>query len=60
MYRSGDKSKAENRQRTYPAEKVRQGDIVLRKPWERVVFLAGLIVPCVLLLVWFVVRLATS
>jgi hypothetical protein len=33
---------------TYPAEKARQGEIILRKPWMRVVFIAGL-VGCVLL-----------
>jgi|Hof3ISUMetaT_4_FD_contig_21_1197449_length_222_multi_3_in_0_out_0_1 hypothetical protein len=36
----------------YRAENVRQGDIVLRKPWQRVVFLIGLIAPFVLLLGW--------
>ena len=35
-------------QRAYPTEKARQGEIVLRKPWMRVVFMAGL-VGCVLL-----------
>jgi hypothetical protein len=34
--------------RTYPGEKARQGEIILRKPWMRVVFIAGL-VGCVLL-----------
>jgi hypothetical protein len=52
---SGDRAKPENRQKIYRADKVRQGDIVLRKPWERLVFMAGLIVPCVILLVWLVV-----
>ncbi len=28
--------------RPYPADKARQGDIVLRKPWQRTVFFAGL------------------
>jgi hypothetical protein len=28
---------------TYPAEKVRQGDIVLRRRWQRIVFIAGLV-----------------
>jgi hypothetical protein len=37
-----------NGQRTYLAEKARQGEIILRKPWMRVVFVAGL-VGCVLL-----------
>ncbi|HVV27345.1 MAG TPA: hypothetical protein VG501_12130 [Rhizomicrobium sp.] len=26
----------------YPAEKARQGEIILRRPWQRIVFLAGL------------------
>ena len=34
--------------RTYPGECARQGEIILRKPWMRVVFMAGL-VGCVLL-----------
>jgi hypothetical protein len=34
--------------RTYPGEWARQGEIILRKPWMRVVFIAGL-VGCVLL-----------
>jgi hypothetical protein len=31
------------REDPYPAEKARQGVIVLRKPWQRAVFAAGLI-----------------
>lgn len=27
----------------YPAQKARQGDIVLRKRWQRIVFIAGLV-----------------
>ena len=27
----------------YPADKARQGDIVLRKRWQRIVFIAGLV-----------------
>jgi hypothetical protein len=34
---------------SYPGNKARQGDIVLRKPWMRMVFIAGL-VGCVLLI----------
>ena len=26
----------------YPAEKARGGEIILRRPWQRVVFIAGL------------------
>ena len=38
----------------YPAEKARQGEIILRLPWQRVVFIGGL-AGCVLLVVilWF-------
>lgn len=35
----------------YPAEKARQGEIVLRRPWQKFVFFAGLAVPVVALLV---------
>jgi hypothetical protein len=35
----------------YSARDVRQGDIVLRKPWERGVFIAGLVGALVLALV---------
>lgn len=28
--------------RHYPAEKARQGEIILRRPWQRAVFVAGL------------------
>jgi hypothetical protein len=34
----------------YPAEKARQGEIVLRRPWQRAVFI-GALVACVLLVV---------
>jgi len=30
-------------QGAYPADKARQGDIVLRKKWQRIVFIAGLV-----------------
>jgi hypothetical protein len=46
----------EKRPKVYPVEKARQGDIILRKPWQRIVFLAGLVAPFVLLLIWLVVR----
>lgn len=29
--------------RHYPAEKARQGEIILRKRWQRSVFIAGLV-----------------
>jgi hypothetical protein len=35
----------------YAAEKARGGEIVLRKTWQRAVFIAGLAAPLVLLLI---------
>ena len=35
----------------YSAEKARQGEIILRKPWQRMVFAAGLIIPFVVLFI---------
>ncbi|HWJ70783.1 MAG TPA: hypothetical protein VNS79_12135 [Sphingobium sp.] len=35
----------------YPAGKARQGDIVLRKRWQRIVFIAGLAGVAVLALI---------
>ncbi len=34
----------------YPAQKARQGEIILKRPWQRVVFFAGLAAPVLLLL----------
>jgi hypothetical protein len=34
----------------YPAEKARQGEIILKRPWQRMVFFAGLGVPILWLL----------
>jgi hypothetical protein len=34
----------------YPAEKARGGEIILRKPWQRAVFILGLALPLLLLL----------
>jgi hypothetical protein len=36
----------------YPAEKARGGEIVLRRRWQRVVFVIGLAGPVVLLVVF--------
>ena len=35
----------------YPAEKARQGEIILRKPWQRIVFIVGLLAPLALLFI---------
>lgn len=34
----------------YPAEKARQGQIILHKPWQKAVFFTGLAVPILVLL----------
>jgi hypothetical protein len=44
------KPRAEERAPIYSAQQVRQGDIVLRKPWQRGVFIAGLVGAVVLAL----------
>jgi hypothetical protein len=38
----------------YLAEKARGGTIILRRPWQRAVFIAGLVIPIILLavLIW--------
>jgi len=40
----------------YPAEKARGGTIILRKPWQRAVFIFGLALPVILLLLLLVMR----
>lgn len=42
---------SENRngpEKPYPAEKARQGEIVLRRPWQRIVFFGGLVAALIL------------
>jgi hypothetical protein len=39
-------------QRSYPAEKARGGEIILRKPWQRGIFMAGLVGAVVLALLF--------
>jgi hypothetical protein len=36
----------------YPAEKARQGRIVLRSTWQRVVFFGGLVAAVIIALLW--------
>jgi len=36
-------------QSPYPAEKARGGEIILRRPWQRAVFILGLVAPFVVL-----------
>jgi hypothetical protein len=38
----------------YPGEKARGGEIILRKPWQRIIFILGLAAPFVLLLLLLV------
>ena len=40
-----------NEQRPYPAEKARGGEIILRKRWQRLVFVAGLAIVAVVALI---------
>ncbi|HXS05433.1 MAG TPA: hypothetical protein VN723_01490 [Rhizomicrobium sp.] len=42
--------------REYDAEKARQGEIILRRPWQRAVFLAGLFACVALLFLALLVR----
>jgi hypothetical protein len=37
--------------RAYPADKACGGEIILRRPWQRAVFILGLVAPFVLLVV---------
>jgi hypothetical protein len=40
----------------YPAEKGRGGEIILRRPWQRFVFMLGLALPVLLLLLITLLR----
>jgi len=40
----------------YPAEKARGGEIILRRRWQRAVFVLGLALPLVLLLLFVLLR----
>jgi len=46
-----DKSKRDASPPAYSAEKARQGEIILRKPWQRIVFIVGLLAPLVFFLI---------
>lgn len=35
--------RSDTHRREYPAEKARQGEIILRRRWQRIVFIAGLV-----------------
>jgi hypothetical protein len=36
---------------TYPADKARHREIILRRPWQRIVFFGGLVLPILVVLV---------
>jgi hypothetical protein len=40
----------------YPGERARGGEIVLRRPWQRIVFILGLALPVLLLLALLMLR----
>ena len=42
----------------YPAEKARQGEIILRRPWQRAVFIIGLAGGVILALILAILRYA--
>jgi hypothetical protein len=42
--------------RAYPDDKARGGEIMLRRPWQRAVFILGLAAPFVLLVVLLILR----
>ena len=44
----------------YPAEKARGGEIILRRPWQRVVFILGLALPLLLLFYLVILLFATQ
>ena len=48
-----------SRKTVYPAEKARQGEIVLRSRWQRIVFIGGL-AGCVLLVLILSLWMAAS
>lgn len=33
----------ESQEQAYPAEKARQGEIILKRRWQRIVFISGLV-----------------
>jgi hypothetical protein len=39
-----------------PAEKARGGEIILRRPWQRIVFIVGLALPILLLIGLLILR----
>jgi hypothetical protein len=49
MARNGDRE-----QTTYPAEKARQGEIILRTPLRRIIFLSGLFGGVVIAVMWLI------
>ncbi|HYY37146.1 MAG TPA: hypothetical protein VE801_05360 [Xanthobacteraceae bacterium] len=40
----------------YPAEKARGGEIILRRPWQRIIFILGLALPLLLLVLITLLR----
>jgi len=40
----------------YPADKARGGEIILRRPWQRAVFILGLAAPLILLVLLLLYR----
>jgi hypothetical protein len=45
-------NKGETEQTAYPAEKARQGEIILRTPLRRAIFIGGLVGMVILVVLW--------
>jgi hypothetical protein len=55
--RTMDKNIGKEISEPYPAEKASQGEIILKRPWQRALFLCGLVAAILLpLIVFFVLR----
>jgi hypothetical protein len=52
MRSSNEDLRGEGERETYPAEKARQGEIILRRRWQRLVFVAALALAVVLAIVF--------
>lgn len=52
-HEAGRRARADDRS-AYPAEKARQGTIILRHWWSRAIFIAGLAAGAIFAIVWSV------
>lgn len=52
MQSSNENSRRNGDRKPYPAEKARQGEIILRQRWQRLVFAGALALACILAIVF--------